>query len=80
MNLPRGTHPGRVYSPGTEVKLQVARVEAKRKRITLVPEGSKIEGSRTDFKEYKQKAKESFSGGMPTLAAAFEKLKKEGDE
>ena len=77
MNLPRGTHPGRVYAPGTEVKLQIARVEAKRKRITLVPEGSKIEGSRTDFKEYKQKAKESFSGGMPTLAAAFEKLKKE---
>ena len=80
MNLPRGTHPGRVYAPGTEVKLQVARVEAKRKRITLVPEGSKIEGSRTDFKEYKQKAKESFSGGMPTLAAAFEKLKKNDGE
>jgi len=80
MNLPRGTHPGRVYAPGTEVKLQVARIEAKRKRITLVPEGSKIEGSRTDFKEYKQKAKETFSGGMPTLAAAFEKLKKEGSD
>jgi len=80
MNLPRGTHPGRVYAPGTEVKLQVARVEPKRKRMTLVPEGSKIEGSRTDFKEYKQKAKESFSGGMPTLAAAFEKLKKKNGE
>ncbi len=77
MKLPRGTNPGRVYAPGSEVKVQVGRVEPKRKRMTLVPEGAKIEGSRTDFKEFKKKV--SSSGGMPTLAAAFEKLKKEQD-
>ncbi|MGD2114265.1 MAG: S1 RNA-binding domain-containing protein [Acidobacteriota bacterium] len=77
MNLPRGTHPGRVYSPGSEVKVQVGRIEPKRKRITLLPEGAKIEGSRTDYKEFKKKV--SSSGGMPTLAAAFEKLKKDQD-
>lgn len=77
MNLPRGTHPGRVYTPGSEVKVQVGRIEPKRKRMTLVPEGAKIEGSRTDYKEFKKKV--SSTGGMPTLAAAFEKLKKEQD-
>jgi small subunit ribosomal protein S1 len=77
MNLPRGTHPGRVYAPGTEVKVQVGRIEPKRKRITLLPEGAKIEGSRTDYKEFKKKV--SSGSGMPTLAAAFEKLKKEQD-
>lgn len=77
MHLPRGTHPGRVYPPGSEVKVQVGRIEPKRKRITLLPEGSKVEGSQTDFREYKKKAKESLSGGMTTLAAAFEKLKQD---
>lgn len=75
MHLPRGTHPGRVYPPGSEVRVQVGRIEPKRKRITLLPEGSKVEGSQSDFREYKKKAKESLSGGMTTLAAAFEKLK-----
>lgn len=77
MKLPRGTNPGRVYAPGSEVKVQVGRVEPKRKRMTLLPEGAKIEGSRTDYKEFKKKV--SSTGGMPTLAAAFEKLKKEQD-
>lgn len=75
MSLPRGTHAGRVYPPGSEVKVQVSRIEPKRKRITLVPEGAKVEGSRTDFREFKQKTQEKLGSGMPTLAAAFEKLK-----
>lgn len=81
MSLPRGTHPGRVYPPGSEVKVQVGRVEAKRKRITLLPEGAKVEGSRTDYREFKKKTEEKLGSGMPTLAAAFEKLKdRSGDE
>ncbi len=75
MNLPRGTNPGRAYAPGTEVQVQVGRIESKRKRITLLPEGAKIEGSRTDYRDYKKRAKEDVGSGMPTLAAAFEKLK-----
>ncbi len=75
MNLPRGTHPGRVYAPGSEVQVQVGRIESKRKRITLLPEGARIEGSRTDYRDYKKRAKEDLGGGMPTLAAAFAKLK-----
>lgn len=80
MSLPRGTHPGRVYPPGSEVRVQVGRVEAKRKRITLLPEGAKVEGSRTDYKDFKKKTEEKLGSGMPTLAAAFEKLKQDGDE
>ena len=80
MGLPRGTHAGRVYPPGSEVKVQVSRVEAKRKRITLVPEGAKVEGSRTDFRDFKKKTQETLGSGMPTLAAAFEKLKQGNEE
>ncbi len=76
-NLPRGTNMARVYTPGSEVKVQVAKIEAKRKRLTLVPEGSKVEGSRSDFKEFKQRAQENLGSGMPTLAAAFAKLQGE---
>jgi small subunit ribosomal protein S1 len=77
-NLPRGTNLARVYTPGSKVKVQVAKIEAKRKRLTLVPEGSKVEGSRNDFKEFKKQTQEKLGSGMPTLAAAFAKLK--GDD
>jgi small subunit ribosomal protein S1 len=80
MKLPRGTHPGRVYPPGSEIKVQVGRVEAKRKRISLLPEGAMVEGSRSDFKEFKKKSGEKVGSGLGTLAAAFEKLKQQGDE
>jgi small subunit ribosomal protein S1 len=79
-NLPRGTNLARVYTPGSEVKVQVAKIEAKRKRLTLVPEGSKVEGSRSDFKEFKKQTQEKLGSGMPTLAAAFAKLKGEDEE
>lgn len=77
--LPRGTNMARVYSPGTEVKVQVARVDAKRKRISLVPEGSQVEGSRTDFSDFKKRTEQS-TGGLGALAAAFEKLKKPDED
>lgn len=80
MNLPRGTHPGRVYPPGSEIKVQVGRVEAKRKRISLLPEGATVEGSRSDFKEFKKKSGEKVGSGLGTLAAAFEKLKQQGGD
>ena len=79
-NLPRGTNMARVYTPGSEVKVQVAKIEAKRKRLTLVPEGSKVEGSRSDFKEFKKKTQENLGSGMPTLAAAFAKLQGGGED
>jgi small subunit ribosomal protein S1 len=77
LKLPRGTHPGRVYPPGSEIKVQVGRIESKRKRITLLPEGAKVEGSRTDYRDFKKKTEEKLGSGMPTLAAAFEKLKQQ---
>jgi small subunit ribosomal protein S1 len=79
MNLPRGTQPARAYAPGTEVELQIGRIEAKRKRLTLVPEGSKIEGSRTDYKDYVKKANEESASGLGAMAAAFAKLKGDDD-
>jgi small subunit ribosomal protein S1 len=80
LKLPRGTHPGRVYPPGSEIKVQVGRIESKRKRITLLPEGAKVEGSRTDYRDFKKKTEEKLGSGMPTLAAAFEKLKQQKGE
>jgi len=80
MKLPRGTHPGRVYPPGSEIKVQVGRIEVKRKRISLLPEGATVEGSRSDFKEFKKKSDEKVGSGLGTLAAAFEKLKQQGGD
>ncbi|HUF79047.1 MAG TPA: S1 RNA-binding domain-containing protein [Thermoanaerobaculia bacterium] len=79
LKLPRGAHPGRAFPPGSEVKVQVGRIEPKRKRITLLPEGAKVEGSRTDYRDFKQKTEDKLGSGLTTLAAAFEKLKQRQD-
>jgi hypothetical protein len=54
--------------------VQVLQVDAKRKRISLGAEGSKVEGSTADYRAYLKKQQRD-SGGLNALAAAFEKLK-----
>ncbi|MFP3940592.1 MAG: S1 RNA-binding domain-containing protein, partial [Thermoanaerobaculia bacterium] len=80
MKLPRGTHTGRVYPPGSQAKVQVGRVDTRRKRISLLPEGVTVAGSQSDYKEFKKRTQETVGSGMPTLAAAFEKLKEQQED
>lgn len=79
MNLPRGQDRGKHFPPGKQVQVQVASVDPQRKRISLVPEGARIEGSRADYKDYLSQQKKKTSGGMTAMAAAFAKLKGEGE-
>lgn len=76
MSLPRGQDRSKHYPPGKKVEIQVASVDPQRKRISLVPQGAQIEGSRTDYRDYlKQQKKEG--EGMTAMAAAFAKLKEQ---
>ena len=78
MNIPRETNPARAYPPGKAVSVQIVSVDPRRQRIALALEGSGLEGSRTDYQEYKRKRREAGEGeGFNALASAFKRL--EGD-
>lgn len=73
MGLPRGANVGRVYSVGKQVKVQVAHIDAKRKRVSLTLEGKTLEGSRSDYQAYVKQTRKST--GLGAMAAALEKLR-----
>ena len=73
LSTPPGRRKENMYHPGQTITVQVLQVDAKRKRISLGAEGSKIEGSTADYRAYlKKQQRES---GLNAIAAAFEKLK-----
>jgi small subunit ribosomal protein S1 len=73
MGMPRGASIGKAYPVGKKVSLQVAQVDARRKRISLTLEGKTLEGSRADYQAYVKKNRRDT--GLSALAAAFERLK-----
>ena len=74
--MPREAIPARAYPKGKEVRVQVVGIDPKRRRISLAPEGSQIEGTRGDYQAYvKQQRKESEREGFHALAAALSKIK-----
>ena len=79
MGLPREAIPARAYPRGKEVRVQVVGVDAKRRRISLAPEGSQIEGTRGDYQAYlKQQRRETeAAGGLNALAAALSKIRRD---
>jgi small subunit ribosomal protein S1 len=79
MQVPRGTNPARLFSPGQKVKVQVVTVDSRRKRISLAREGAQIEGSRSDYQRY-LKDQQKDRAGMTALAAAFAKIREEGQK
>jgi len=76
MGLPRGANVGRVYSVGKQVKVQVAHIDTKRKRVSLTLEGKTLEGSRSDYQTYVKQTRKST--GLGALAAALEKIRQPG--
>ncbi len=79
MGLPREAIPARAYPKGKEVRVQVVGVDQKRRRISLAPEGSQIEGTRGDYQNYLKQQRRDSDTGLNALAAALSKLKR-GDE
>ncbi len=74
MSLPRDTSPARAYPPGRSVKVQVVSVDPRRQRMALALEGSSVEGTERDFKEYTRSHKKEAEQGFNALASAFRKL------
>ncbi len=60
--------------PGQSIKVQIASIDSKKRRISLAPVGSKLEGTRADYQDYKKNTTTSDSG-LGQMAAAFAKLK-----
>ena len=78
MNLPRDASINRMYSPGKELSVMVMSVDPRRRRISLALEGSQTEGSRSDFEKFKKSQQSESSSGFNALAAAFQKIQKQG--
>ncbi len=76
MGLPRGANVGRIYSIGKQIKVQVAHIDTKRKRVSLTLEGKTLEGSRSDYQTYVKQTRKTT--GLGALAAALEKLRQPG--
>jgi len=73
MGLPRGANVARVYPVGKEVKLQIAQVDARRRRISLTIEGKTLEGSRSDYQAFLKQSRRAT--GLGAMAAALEKIR-----
>ena len=73
MGLPKGANVGRTYGVGKQVKLQVAQVDARKKRISLTLEGKTLEGSKSDYQSYLKQSKRST--GLGAMASALERLR-----
>jgi small subunit ribosomal protein S1 len=77
MGLPRDAIPARAYPPGKEVKVQVVGVDPRRRRISLAPEGSRVEGTRGDYAAYLKQQRRDEEAGFKPFAAALQKLKRD---
>lgn len=73
--LPRGASLGKAYPTGKKVRLQVASVDLKRRRISLALEGKTLEGSRADYQAYLKKSRETAARGLGPMAAALRKMR-----
>ncbi len=72
LSLPADASPKRVFPGGKELKVQIVSIDKRRKRISLLPEGAQVDGSKKDLDEYRQRHGEQKLGA---LAAAFEKAR-----
>jgi small subunit ribosomal protein S1 len=72
LSLPREAKLARVYPKGKKVKVQIASIDSRRRKILLVPEGKALEGNRSDYREYLKSIKKS--PGLGTLASALGKV------
>lgn len=73
--LPRGASLGRTYSPGRKVKVQIAALDVRKKRISLALEGKVLEGSRADYQAYMRRNRDTASRGLGPMAAALKRLR-----
>lgn len=78
LHLPTGVRAERQFRPGQEMQVVIDSVDTKRKRISLAPVGSQLEGTRADLKAFQRQQQET-STGLNAMRAAFEKLGLDAD-
>lgn len=61
------------HTAGQRLRVQVASIDRSRRRLSLAPVGSRLEGTKADFRDYQKKQK-SGGEGLNAMAAAFAKL------
>lgn len=80
MALPADTTAARAYPAGKRVRVQVLKVETRRRRIGLVREGAQLGGSEADYRAYTRRHEKDAAGGFTPLAAALQRLRAEDSE
>ncbi|MGH9380680.1 MAG: 30S ribosomal protein S1 [Thermoanaerobaculia bacterium] len=73
MALPADTTPERAFPAGKRVKVQVLKVEPRKRRIGLAREGAQLGGSEADYRAYVRRQKQT-EGGFTPLAEALQRL------
>jgi len=75
LSLPRDASVARAFPPGKEVDIQIMSLDLRRRRLSLAPQGSQVEGSRTDFQDYQTRQNEDTpETSFNAMAAALRKF------
>ena len=72
VTLPEGGQAQRAYPPGRQIKVIIESIDRKRRRLGLAPVGSRLVGTKADYKNYRKRQKKP--AGLNVMAAAFAKL------
>ena len=72
VTLPDGGQAQRAYPPGRQIKVVIESIDRKRRRLGLAPVGSRLVGTKADYKNYRKRQKKP--AGLNVMAAAFAKL------
>ncbi len=73
ITLPEGNQAQRAYPPGRGVKVVIESIDRKRRRLGLAPPGSRLVGTKSDYKHYRKRQKQST--GLNAMASAFARLR-----
>lgn len=75
LSLPDGVNPQRAYRPGQEMSVLIGEIDTKRRRISLMPAGSRLEGTKADLRDYQKRQRGGTS--LNAMASAFAKLQRD---
>ena len=75
LSLPRDASLARAFPPGKAVDVHVVSLDTRRRRLSLAPQGSQVEGSRADYQAYQKRQNEADEeAGFGSMAAALRKF------
>ncbi len=72
ITLREGNQAQRAYPPGRRLKVVIESIDRRRRRLGLAPAGSKLVGTKADYRNFRKRQKKP--AGLNAMAAAFAKL------